>query len=245
MSALADHFEEISDLCSEVQKEIAVLKKMKFGRDKDDKVIYIKNRLQRAREALRSIKVEFREMSKVESAPYRDRIKAAETRINELYADLEWAEKNESEKDQQLRLQKMEDEKDYKKIIEKGAGIQQNDLDILKGITQTNEETMQMGTEILTELGSQRETMGRAAKGVEQIESNLKVASRQARILARRLATDKIILGFILLIVLAVLFIIIYSAVKPSIKSGGSDGYQLSPGFFLSILIPILIFLTF
>eukprot|EP01112_Ceratiomyxa_fruticulosa_P018294 TRINITY_DN5824_c0_g1_i1.p1 TRINITY_DN5824_c0_g1~~TRINITY_DN5824_c0_g1_i1.p1 ORF type:complete len:224 (-),score=42.51 TRINITY_DN5824_c0_g1_i1:95-766(-) len=214
---------------------------MRFGRDKDEKVAYIKNRLQRAREALRSIKVEFREMSKVESAPYQDRTKAAETRINDLFTDLEWAEKNESDKDKELRLQKMEDQKDYKKVLAEGAAIQSEDLKILQGISQTNEQTMSMGTEILGELSSQRETINRARQGVEQVESNLKMANRQARILARRLATDKIIMGFILLIVLGVLFIIIYSAVKPKVSGGGSAGYQLSPGFFLSIFIPILI----
>jgi len=236
MSTVEDYFQELEELCSEVEKEMTASRKSK-GKERESKALVIKNRLQRAKVVLRSVKVEFREMSKLEALPFQDRAREYEERVKKLLEDVGWMERDEEHREE--LLQKAEEDNDYKKILEKGAAIQTDDLQRLENMRRQVDETIVVGTDILTEMSEQKDQLNQVRKGVDEVEANVKIASKQARILARRLATDKIILGFILLIVILVVFIIIYSVVKPKDSLiGGSS--SLSPLSVTTIIIPVV-----
>lgn len=100
-------------------------------------------------------------------------------------------------------------------------------------------ETKELGAATLVKMSEQREQIIQIDKGVDevflpplslsfpsfslfpsfplflplicpfQVESNLRIANRHLRTFVRRLATDKIIMGFVLLIFAAIVFIIV------------------------------------
>jgi t-SNARE complex subunit (syntaxin) len=86
---------------------------------------------------------------------------------------------------------------------------------------------LQVGTDIGSELTQQTDKLRKVQQDVDEVELNLKMANKQLRSLARRLATDKIFMIFIALIVIGILFIIIWKIVNPTTSnSGNTDTFQ-------------------
>jgi len=79
---------------------------------------------------------------------------------------------------------------------------------------QTIEQAKETGVEIGTTLAQQTEQLQKVGEGIKEVQQYLKLASKELRAFARRVATDKLIMSFICLIVLGIIFIIIWSAVK-------------------------------
>eukprot|EP01112_Ceratiomyxa_fruticulosa_P011939 TRINITY_DN3285_c0_g1_i1.p1 TRINITY_DN3285_c0_g1~~TRINITY_DN3285_c0_g1_i1.p1 ORF type:complete len:259 (+),score=59.32 TRINITY_DN3285_c0_g1_i1:95-778(+) len=213
---LDDSEAEVNEICDEVENELKTLPKMKDQKKKNETIAKLKSRMNRAKTALRSFKVELRELSKLEARPYQEKATKMEERINQLIADIDWAEKQTGEDDvakQQTNAQ------DYKSILNQGNEIQQDDLSRLANMSRDLSQTQETGANTLLEMSKQRDQMTQIRKGVEEVESNIKMANKQLRVFARRIATDKIIMGFIFLIVAAIIFIIIYSVLKPKAKT--------------------------
>ena len=67
----------------------------------------MKDRLDRAKKALKSMRVEIREMSRVEQKPHNEKAVQLEDKINQLLLDVEWFEKDEpGAQEQQCMLKK-------------------------------------------------------------------------------------------------------------------------------------------
>lgn len=218
------HKTEIAELCDEVSKELELLKKAKglTSVKKSDKIGYLKNRIGRAKTALRSMKVELRELTKLEAKPHSDKAVQLEEKIKQLEVDIEFAEKSDpadAEKQQAMAT-------DYKAVLTEGAAIQNDDINRLKRVQQTIAETTQVGTDTLAAQHRQREQIVKIDQGVDQVSSNIKLANRHLRVFVRRMATDKIIMGFMFLIFVGVIFIIVYSALNPTVNTNVPDSFK-------------------
>jgi SNARE protein len=80
----------------------------------------------------------------------------------------------------------------------------------------TIEQTAEVGRETSGKLKAQTEQLGRIGDDLDKIETTLKRADRELRAFIRRMATDKVIMCFMMLIVLGICAIIIYQIVNKS-----------------------------
>ncbi|CAO3600101.1 unnamed protein product [Absidia cylindrospora] len=72
-------------------------------------------------------------------------------------------------------------------------------------------ETEGIGASILSTLKGQRETMTRARDTLAEADTHIDKASRTLKTMARRMATNKIITGAIILILVVLIILVIYS----------------------------------
>ena len=88
---------EINELLEDVGGRLAKVKKSKnvSSVKKAEDIGYMKNRMDRARKSLKTMRVEIRELSKVEQKPHNDKAMNLEEKINQLVLDIEWFEKDE------------------------------------------------------------------------------------------------------------------------------------------------------
>ena len=98
---------------------------------------------------------------------------------------------------------------DYRDTLDKAKGVQDNTIHTLTNILGTVEETKTLGEDILAHMNVCSTGIGRMQEDVSTIETSLLRANRHVRMFTRKLATDKIIMAFMLLIVCAVAFIIV------------------------------------
>lgn len=76
------------------------------------------------------------------------------------------------------------------------------------------QQTIQVGQKTNETLKQQTEQLATVDENLDLIESNLLRADKQIRIFLRRMATDKVILGLILLVVLAIIITIVVAVIK-------------------------------
>ncbi|KAN0048107.1 hypothetical protein ACTA71_002502 [Dictyostelium dimigraforme] len=216
MSDMADNEIELDKIIHEVVIGIKKYGKYKKGVDGID---HLKNRIDRAKQILRSYKLDLRELPKIEIVKYDSKVKNYEEQIKKLENDLNWVEnigndggvivKNKNN-DEMLKNQDQE----YQNIMKRAKDTQQQDNKITKGILETVIETNNIGTSTLEEMKRQEDQIISIQKDMEEIDGNLKLATRQMRSFARKMATDKIIMGFILLIIVGIIAIIVYKSIK-------------------------------
>ena len=211
LSTIEDCVVEIEGLLTDVSQRLARVKKQKnlSPVKKSEDIGYMKNRMDRAKKSLKTMRVEIRELSKVEQKPHNDKAMQLEEKINQLVLDIEWFEKDEPGQPEQSP------ELDHRDILRKGQAIQEDDINTLQNVQRQVEETKVLGSETLATMAQQREQIIQIDKGVDEVESNLRIANRHLRTFVRRLATDKIVMGFVLLIFIAVVFIIVWSIINP------------------------------
>jgi len=209
LSVIEDSVTEINALLEEVSGKLEKLKKGKNVNQskRADDIGFLKDRLDRAKKSLKSMRVEIREMSRVDQKPHNEKALQLEEKINQLLLDVEWFEKDEPGTQESPEL-------DHKKIVDKALSIQNDDIETLNRVSRTVETTKQIGAETLDKMNAQREQIINIDKGVDEVSSNLTLANRHLRTFVRRLATDKIVMGFILLIFVAIVFIIVWKIVK-------------------------------
>jgi len=98
----------------------------------------------------------------------------------------------------------------------------------LDNTLQTIDHTREVGAATAQRLGEQTEQLKRIDEGVSEIQTNLKMAAKQLRSFTRRVATDKLIMAFICLIVIAIIFVIIWSSVHKNSKTNVPAGAQFT-----------------
>jgi hypothetical protein len=96
-SVIDDCVNEINELLQDVGDRLAKVKKSKnlSPVKKSEDIGYMKNRMDRAKKSLKTMRVEIRELSKVEQKPHNDKAMNLEEKINQLVLDIEWFEKDE------------------------------------------------------------------------------------------------------------------------------------------------------
>jgi len=80
----------------------------------------------------------------------------------------------------------------------------------LKGALRTAEETIEVGAVIMDDLGRQRETMTRGLGRLQTINDRLTRSSRIISGMARRVATNKLIMAIIVIVLLGAIALIVW-----------------------------------
>jgi len=170
--------------------------------------------------------VEFRELSKAEQREHSERAGVLEERINALAVDLEYVEKEDPE---QMKLNAAQ-AVDHNALIDKGKAIQETDINILVNMNRQLQETEQIGSTTVHKMAEYNDQIKRIDKDVDEVASNIKLASRQVRVMVRKLATDKLIMCLMFLVFAGVIVIIVYSAVggKNAPKTNIPQDWQTS-----------------
>lgn len=99
-------------------------------------------------------------------------------------------------------------------ILDKAADKQKQTVTVVDGIINQVNQTRTVATDTMDTLKQQTEQLQKAEDDMNEIDDNLKEATKLIRSFARRTMTDKLILVFICLIACAVLFVIIWSILK-------------------------------
>jgi len=208
---LRDLETELEKLCTDIKKGIEGLAKLQ-GADKQNKVTFLQSRVNRAKQVYRNFKLEMRDLPKADAEPWNKKAKEFMDQINKLNSDINWSE-DKSANGAPPENQDP-DSMTTKQILEKADKIQKTDISSLDRTLQTIEQAKETGVEIGTTLAQQTEQLQKVGEGIKEVQQYLKLASKELRAFARRVATDKLIMSFICLIVLGIIFIIIWSAVK-------------------------------
>jgi len=232
---LDDFDEELEKLEGEIRKGIDGLKKVKEP-ERTNKVNYLNQRIQRMKTVQRSYKVELRDLDKTVAEPYQKKSKQYMDTINKLTQDLTWASESAALKETKggppVKKNEDLDTMTADEIVDKGAKTQEKSLDSLDSTLRIIEDTKGVGADTAAKLSGQTQQLQRIGEGLSEVDSYLKLASNQLRSYARRMATDKIILCFIVLIIGGILTIIIYSALHKN--SNTNAGVLLGNGTFLT-----------
>jgi hypothetical protein len=96
--------------------------------------------------------------------------------------------------------------------VQEAARIQGQDIAAAKRMQRNLAATEEVAQETMVTLRDQTEQIGKIHQDLEEIDDTLKMATNELRRYVRRLATDKLIVGFTALIVLGILTIIILNA---------------------------------
>ncbi|KAM9990588.1 hypothetical protein ACTFIY_006649 [Dictyostelium cf. discoideum] len=222
MADIIENEIELEKIIKEVEKSIKDLGKNKKNIDSGGGVDLIKNRIIRLKHILRSYKIDLREIPKTELAKYDSKVNNYEEQIKKIENDLNWVENimvnNESgssnNNNNDNNNENLKNDVQYQNVMKKAKDIQQQDIKTTNGILQTVIETNNIGTATLQEMKIQEEKIKKINNDMDVIDSNLKLATRQMRSIARKMATDKIILGLILLIVAGIIVVIVYKTLK-------------------------------
>ena len=94
-------------------------------------------------------------------------------------------------------------------------------------MVKTTEETRQVGASTATTLAQNTDRLRLTEKGLDEIESNLTQAKKELASFAKRIATDKVIMGLACLVVLGIIGIIVYSIINPNAQT--NVPYQFKP----------------
>jgi len=112
-------------------------------------------------------------------------------------------------------------------VLDIAANTQVQSLDALDRIANTVNDTREVGANTMESLHGQTEQLRRVDEGISEVQSNLKLASKQLRAYVRRMATDKILVAFMALIVIGIIFVIVWSATHKNSSTSVPD--QLQP----------------
>ncbi|KAF2073089.1 hypothetical protein CYY_005613 [Polysphondylium violaceum] len=212
---LSEYEADFESIANEIDAGVRDLNRNKKAFDVRQKAELLRNRLQRARQILKSYRIDFRELPKAEQTNYQAKATTYEERLKTLENDLNWAEKQSENGGLGAPQAQSSVQGDYEQTMAQAKAIQKKDIDAVTRIAAEVDIINQTGTATLEEMAVQDEQLKRIEKGMNEVDSNLKLATRQMRAFARKMATDKIIMGLVLLIVIAIIFVIVYSIVKP------------------------------
>jgi len=224
---LQDFDEELTKLCEEIQKGIDTIPKTKAN-ERQEKVTYLNGRITRAKQVFSSFKVEMRDLSKTEAEPWQRKAKDHHQKINDLVQNMTWAQ----DKAELMRgkkdppKEKTVEEMNANEIIEKADKIQKKDLQSLDRTLGIIDETSALGAETAAKLKDQTSRLEKIDEDVQEVQANLKMAEKQLRAFVRRMATDKLIMGFLVIVILAIVAVIVVSIVK----KGGNGGNNIFAG---------------
>jgi len=227
---LNDYDEEMENLFGDIRNCLKELRPAK-GKSKlteaerGSKIAYVDGRIKRCKQVLRSYKVDLRSLDKAAANPYEVKSNTYKDTINQLITDLNWVQENELLGDKPV-AKKNTDSMTADEVLDLGKKTQVQSLDSLDRTLKIIDETKQVGADTAQKLHEQTEQLKKIDEGIREVQANLVLASKQLRSFARRIATDKLIMGFIVLIIIGIIFIIIWSATHPHAKTAVNQIYS-------------------
>jgi SNARE protein len=101
-----------------------------------------------------------------------------------------------------------------KELVDAAKRIQQESKESTTRTKQQLQHTIEIGASTNAKLKEQTQQLEGVDKKVEQIDDNLKRADKQIRIFMRRMATDKVVLALVLMVVLGIIGAIVAHYIK-------------------------------
>jgi len=111
-------------------------------------------------------------------------------------------------------------------VLDIGKKTQAASLDSLGRTINTIEMSKQVASETAQKLHEQTDQLKKIDEDISEIQANLKMAGKELRAFARKIATDKLIMGFIVLIIIGIIFVIVWSIVHPKAKTSVPDAFK-------------------
>jgi len=213
--------DELQGIYTELRRGIEQLTAMQATADKKlEKYSQLNSRIGRARNAYQSFKVELRELRDEEKKTWSAKEKEHNQTITKLDSDLKMAKFNWERQDLLAGKERPQefnaDTADTAALINQGKHVQAQSAASLDRSLKQVLATEQLGTETAIKLKQQTDQLVNIHKNVDSIESDLQRADKIMRAFMRRMATDKLILCFILLMIIGIIVIIVYKAKQPT-----------------------------
>lgn len=188
-----------------------------------------KQTLDEGRDLIGQMEVEVGGLPSNQRGKLQARVRDYESQLNKLDRELRQTEQRIQREellegaDYDLDLTSSDDARS--KLLDNTARLE-NASDRLDATYRVALETEELGVGIINNLAQQRETITHARDGLKRTDSNLKKSGIILRGMMRRVIQNKILLGFIGLVLLGAIILIIYLKVKPS---GGDDPPSPAP----------------
>lgn len=223
MSDVADdYFDEIDTLIKQIEKLIE-------SNGKSSDFNKIKEKRNRIDTVMRSISIELRELPIAHRTGYNIKLNEYKNRVKELDEDITALNEANCIQHDVNNMTTVE-------ILDTAKEIQQKSLNSLANSKNIIDITIDVGGKTLKDLEGQRTQLTRIDNGVEVVDNNINKATKTLRTFMRRMATDKLIMTFICLVILGIIALVIVLVLrKYNIIPGGELG---NPGNSTIPIIP-------
>jgi SNARE protein len=108
-------------------------------------------------------------------------------------------------------------------LLKKGADTQDESIRSLDRTNAMIQQSQQIGSEVCIQLTQHGERINTVGSGVEEVESNLEQGKVVLKAFARRMATDRITMALLMIIVVCVLTILVIAVLFPRSKEVNQD----------------------
>jgi len=216
MGLFADYEQEFVDTLSSLQNRLGSFPSISTDQ-KFNEIKKADNEIRDAEQTLQSMNLEARTVPGPQGAKLQAKIKEYEAEIAKIKKDLRRSEvaANESaaresllggaiiKDDIAISLDQRE------RLLNNNERLNRSTVH-LKNARRQAEETIEVGAGILDNLSTQRETMERGLGRLSGINDKLSQSSKLLSAMARRVATNKLIMGVIVLVLLGAIILIIW-----------------------------------
>jgi SNARE protein len=225
MDEIEDYDRQLIGLITEIEAGILEIPKLK-GALKSERFGVIKERTERAKQVLYSMKIELRDLRDTEKVTWEAKFKDHSAKMQTLVTEQGYL-KAEVDREE-LGLGRTGDiDTANLTTAEKfkyGDKLQDESLASLQRSAQTVEITKKVGQDTAEELAAQTARLQKVDDTLAKTLEGLERAKHEARMFLRRQATDKLVLMLLFLIVLAVAGCIIFAAINPNSGLNVPDG---------------------
>jgi len=217
---LDDYDADLESLEAEIRKGTKALAKLK-GDKREEKIKFLTGRIKHMRVIHRTYKVELRELDKDEKKPYEQKYHEHEETITRLVQDLDWAKADGDRAELGTKYNAAGGaggaggEPTRDQLLDKADEIQKKDLSAVERMKTKVADAAEIGAATNEAIHQQTGQLTHTVEVLDEQKVLLQQASLQLRAFSRRIASDKIMIGFICLIVVLVIVLIVVNAVAP------------------------------
>ena len=122
-----------------------------------------------------------------------------------------------------------DDDRTTESILQEAKKIHTESLDSTKRTQRIIGEIKEVGAETQNQLFQDREELENVEEQLDEIDTELDLAKKQLRSIARKITSSKIRRGLCIIVLIGILGVIIYLIVKPSKAKGSPDGDRPAP----------------
>ena len=216
---IRDYDEELAALVEELSNGLLGLQekagKKSSARDiaaKSEKIHELSSRMQRAKQVLQSFKVELRDIPREQAIGFDTKGREYQQRLQTMFTELQ-AAKEDNER-QQVGVRSV-DEMTTQEVMQEATKVQDQSMLKVKRIQQQVEESRAVGIATAQKLKGQTDQLKSIDADIMKVKSNLARADVLLRAFMRKMATDKLIMGFMCLIFIGVIVIIVFQVMNP------------------------------
>eukprot|EP00298_Acanthocystis_sp_HF-20_P004970 c15269_g1_i1.p1 GENE.c15269_g1_i1~~c15269_g1_i1.p1 ORF type:complete len:227 (+),score=85.45 c15269_g1_i1:33-713(+) len=207
---------ELEEIVKEANQALLNLGSLS-AKEKKEKIGVIKIRLQHGENVYKTLQLESRDLDLATRRQVQAEIKNLHSHLKRMQADItSLSDRSNLLGAKELETWKVErggqqqSQQSTSELLKSAHSAQDESFESLERSKRIVEETEQVGIATTTQLGAQREQLINVSKNLDEVEDQLKRADQLIRSFGRRMATDKLILCFLFLIVTGVIFIIGY-----------------------------------